>query len=255
MNSTKITTRIGLTLSTLSLALLTACGGGGDPTGNAVTEPQQATVAAVPTVCGMQATAAQGAELFQVFNDRTMLVSGVENPISLVTSPTGYSFGGVIASLSVSMQDMREETTQGFVPEVSTNSMGVEVTSPFAPGAVGCVGGVTRATNIGTDITPNYLLSWASETLPNVPLGAIPAHAVNGFEYLNNFESNSATAVFRLAKHALADTSTVQICHVTSGGADCGTPAVTDDGVQWTFKRPTTGSGVYLLSAPLEEPI
>ena len=108
----------------------------------------------------------------------------------------------------------------------------------FAAGSVGCVTGISRVIDIGTEGAPNYLLSWTSAVLPNVPVGSLPNEAVNGFEYTHNFANKDAYAVFRVSKSVLTDINSAQVCHVNRHGAvDCQTPAVTEEDQQWVLKR------------------
>lgn len=254
MKSNNIKHRIGLTFSALSLALLTACGGGGSEPAETAPPPQTAS-AATTTICGVQMTATEGPAAHQVSSNQTMMVNGYETLISLVTSATGYPYdGGLPVVLSLPLEDLREAPFQGYSPHATLDSMGVELGSRFKAGAVGCVGSVSRANNLGTTLSPNYLLSWASATLPSVPLADLPSNAINGFEFLNNFESTQATAVFRMDKSNVADPANVRICHINSSGSThCNAPTVTQDALQWIFKLPITAPGVYLISAPREE--
>ncbi len=251
MNRSPIKSSLALSLSTLMLALLTACGGGGDAS-VAVTDPQ-AQPAAVPTVCGVSAVPTTGAEAYNVVADQTLLVSGVETQMRLLTSPTGYSYGALTVDLALPLEDLREVFSQGYSPQATTDRMGVEMGSAFAAGSVGCVTGISRVIDIGTEGAPNYLLSWTSAVLPDVPVGSLPNEAVNGFEYTHNFTNKDAYAVFRVSKSVLTDINSAQVCHVNRNGAvDCRTPAVTDEGQQWVLKRAISESGIYLLSATRE---
>lgn len=251
MNRSTHTSRLALTLSVLTLALLTACGGGGEES-VAVVDPQ-AQPAAVPTVCGVPAVPTAGAEAFNVIADQTLLVSGVETQMSLLTSPNGYSYGALTVNLALPLEDLREVFSQGYSPQATTDRMGVEMGSAFAAGSVGCVTGISRVVDIGAAEAPNYLLSWTSAVLPNVPVGSLPNEAVNGFEYTHNFANKDAYAVFRVSKSVLTDAGSAQICHVNrSGTVDCQVPALTEDGLQWVFKRAISESGIYLLSATRE---
>lgn len=254
MHRSPITSRLALSLSTLTLALLTACGGGGGDAPVTEAAPVQALPAASPVVCGVPVAPTAGPEAFDVIADKTWEVNGLETRMTLMTSPTGYSYGALTVPLALPMEDLREASL-GYTPAATRNSMGVEMGSEFAPGAVGCVIGVSRVIDNSTTEDPNYLVSWASELLTNVPVDQLPAQAVNGFEFTHNFPSTRATAVFRMNKDALTDTGSVQICHLNAGGVvNCAAPVVTetDDGLQWTFKRDISESGIYMLSAKLE---
>lgn len=240
-------------ISALALALLAACGGGGGET--AVNEPAPlATGAAAPTLCGVQIAPTIGAPSYTQIGNQTMLINGLEARISLVTSPTGYPFDGAAVNLNLPLDDLRETPFLGFNPDTTPNSMGVELGSRFAPGAVACISGVSRAINIGTDVSPNFLVSWGSATLPSVPLSGLPTQAINGFEFLNNVQPTQASAVFRMVKTAQADPATVRICHIDRNAATtCHVPSVTQDTLQWIFRLDITEQGVYILSAPREE--
>ncbi len=252
MNRSPITSRLALSLSTLMLSLLTACGGGGDeaPVVSAPVQP-----AAGPNVCGVVAapiTVAAGAERLDLVFDRTLNINSVEVPMRMLTSFSGYPYDIGTQGLSLPMEDLRVVMTSGYTPGPTSDTMGVEMGSTFAAGSVGCINGVSRIMNNGTEETPNYLLSWTSTMLTNVPVGALPDTAVNGFEYTHNFASKPASAVFRLSKSRMSDVSGVQICHVNRNGAvDCEAPEVTGDEQQWTFRRSISESGIYMLSAPL----
>jgi hypothetical protein len=279
MNRSPITSRLALSLSTLMLSLLTACGGGGDGGGSAGTfsgadtfsgpdTPSGADVgpvasapsaevqaSAVPTVCGVVAApviVASGAERVDFVYDQFMNINSVEVPMRLLTSPSGYPYDIGPHGLSLPMEDLRDVMSLGYTPVPTSGSMGVEMGSRTAVGSVACINGVSRIMNNGTEETPNYLLSWTSTMLTNVPVGALPDTAVNGFEYTHNFTDKPASAVFRLSKSQMSDISGVQICHVNRNGAvDCEAPEVTGDEQQWTFRRSISESGIYMLSAPL----
>ena len=278
MNRSPITSRLALSLSTLMLSLLTACGGGGgdgdvggsntdtvasvdaisgvdvSPVVSASdTEVQES---AVPTVCGVVAapvTVAAGGERLDFVYDQVLNINSVEVPMRLVTSLSGYPYDIGAQGMSLPMEDLRDVMSHGYTPAPTLDTMGVEMGSFFAAGSVGCINGVSRIVNNGTEQAPNYLLSWTSAMLTNVPVGALPDTAVNGFEYTHNFTDKPASAVFRLSKSQLSNSSGVQICHVNRNGAvNCEAPVVTGDVQQWTFKRSISESGIYLLSAPVE---
>jgi hypothetical protein len=257
MNRSPITSRLALSLSTLMLSLLTACGGGGDEA-PVVSAPPNTPVqpAAAPTVCGVvaePATVAVGAERLDFVYDQMLDINSVEVPMRLVSSLSGYPYDIGTQGLSLPMEDLRDVMSHGYTPTPTLDTMGVEMGSFFAAGSVGCINGVSRIINNGTEQSPNFLLSWTSTILTNVPLGALPDTAVNGFEYTHNFTSKPASAVFRLSKSRMSDSSGVQICHVNrSGAVNCEAPVVTGDDQQWTFKRSISESGIYLLSAPVE---
>lgn len=250
-----IHTRLGTALGALGLALLTGCGGGGDPvTSDAPAVDQPAAV--VTTVCGVepQITSTPG---YEVQTNQTVLLGGLESLISRVLSFGGNATGGATVPLNLAMQDMREAIEQGYHPAEPSGSMGVEMASAFQSGSVACVNGLARVINTGTEVSPNYLLSWASQTLPTVPLGDIPNSIVNGFELLGNVVPSNAQAVFKVDKTMINSIATVQICQVTSNtSASCNLAAVEPEmegDTQWTFKAPITGNGIYVLSAPRYE--
>lgn len=247
-------TRLGLALATMGLALLTACGGGGETSLPDVVSQLPVTPAAAPTICGASTVATTGAPAHQVSNDTTVVLNGVATQVSLVTSPTGYPFDGQPISLVLPMEDMREVMFQGYTPQTTADSMGVDTPSRLAAGAVGCVNSVARVFNSGTDALPNYLLSWTSAAVTDLPLGLVPEHILNGFEFTHNFATTSATAVFRVSKTTLVDAAGAQICHVDSAAAvTCSAPVVTDGGEQWSLTLPIASAGVYLLVAPREQ--
>lgn len=253
MQNHNTNTRLGLTLATMGLALLTACGGGGETALPDVVSQLPVTPASNPTICGASTLAVDGAPAHQVSNDTTAVLNGVATQVSLVSSPTGYPFDGLPISLVLPLQDMREVMYLGYTPQATADSMGVDTPSRLAAGSVGCVTSVARIFNSGTDALPSYLLSWTSNAVTDLPLGLVPEHILNGFEFTHNFAATSATAVFRVSKTTLADAAGAQICHVASTSAvTCSAPVTTDGGDQWTLTQPITASGVYLLVAPRE---
>jgi hypothetical protein len=253
MNRSSFTSRLALALSTLTLAMLTACGGGSEAPVEVVAPNPQALPAAVPTLCGVQAVATSGVESFNVLANQTAELNGFATQVTVLTSPAGYSYAGATATMLVPMQDMREVLYHGYTELATPDRMGIEMGSLLAPGSVGCVAGVTRVADVGTAGAPNLLVSWASEQLPNLPVDRLPSQAINGFEFINNFADTRATAVFSMSKSLLVDAGSVQICHVgISGTVNCFTPSVTDSGQQWTFRLPISQPGVYMLSAPRE---
>lgn len=269
MNRPSITSRLTLSLSTLMLALLTACGGGGggggDTYGNVGTVDDggplvggtdpTAQPAAATAVCGILATpvsVATGAEQLDITYDLTTEINGFEVPMRLITSLTGYPYDIGVQSLSLPMEDLRS-LMDGYTPGNAVGSMGVEMDSRFAAASVGCINGVSRAINNNTEASPNYLMSWISAMLTDLPMGSVPGAPINGFEYTHNFTDKPATAVFRIGKGTLASTSSAQICHIKANSSvDCVVPEVIDDGAQWTLKRSASESGVYVLSAEQE---
>lgn len=251
--SKNITQPVAQAISALALALLTACGGGGGET--TANEPAPlATSTVTPTLCGVQIAPTVGAPSYTQIGNQTMLVNGLETRISLVTSPTGYPFDVATVNLNLPLDDLRETPFLGYNPDTTPNSMGVELGSRFAPGAVACISGVSRAINIGTEGSPNFRVSWGSTLLPSVPLSGLPTQAINGFEFLTNAQPTQASAVFRMVKTAQADPATVSICHIDSNAATtCRVPTVTEDTLHWIFRLVITEQGVYMLSAPREE--
>lgn len=252
-----INSRLALSLSTLMLALLTACGGGGGDSNPVVGAPDPlAQPVAAHTVCGVDSTpvaVAAGAERLDIVDNQTWSINGVDVPIRLLTSLTGYPYDVGSQTLSLPMDDLRAVRIHGYTPSETNNSMGVEMGSTFAAGSVGCINSVSRITDNGTQDSPNYLVSWTSAMLTDVPVGSLPDAAINGFEYTHNFTDKPATAVFRISKDTLANTGSAQICHIkASGSVDCAAPVVTDDGAQWTLQRSISESGIYVLSAALE---
>lgn len=255
MNRCKtITTSTARTLGALSLALLAACGGGGGGD-TAVSAPPPLTPSAAPTnLCGVEIAPTAGPAQHQVSANQPLVINGFETRISRVTSATGYPFDGLPVNLNLPLEDLREASFQGYTPQGTLDSMGVELGSRFEPGAVACVSGVSRAINVGTELNPNFLLSWASATLPSVPLGSLPAQAINGFEFVHNFAATQANAVFRMAKTQLADPAAVRVCHIDNNAATtCRVPTVTQDTERWTFTLAINAPGVYVISAPREE--
>jgi hypothetical protein len=103
--------------------------------------------------------------------------------------------------------------------------------------------------NNDTDINPSYEFTWASETISNVPVNDVPNFAINGFEFLNNFDTTDATAVFRMEKALVSDESAVRVCHITSSQIVCLVPTIIDGSTHWVFRSPVEQTGVYVLSA------
>lgn len=260
MNSTTITTHIGLTLGTLSLALLTACGGGGgdEPALANVPPAELATGAAVATLCGVQAAPAQGASGYSVSANQTVIKDGLPTLVSMVTSLTGNTDGSETVSLDVPMQDMREVPATSYAPLETFDTMSVEMGSSFKAGAVGCIQSVARLTPTGTEDSMRYLLSWKSDSLASLPVSVSDTEPreINGFEFVSNFDATNATAVFRMDMRYLVTANEVRVCRVTSSTSrTCSVPTVTNDGSFWTFRMPITQAGVYFLIAPRETPI
>ena len=149
------------------------------------------------------------------------------------------------------MKALRGVSRYGYPQAETTDSMGVEMGSRFAPGTVGCVSGVSRVINVnGVN-----LVSWVSQKLPEVPVERLTSAAVNGFEFTHNFASTEAMAVFRIHKSAMVDPASAAICHISGASSvDCATPDVREstDGQQWELRLPITAPGVYMLSAEQE---
>ncbi|MCU0927111.1 MAG: hypothetical protein MUF44_14175 [Hydrogenophaga sp.] len=256
MNRTQtLTTPMVRTLGALSLALLAACGGGGGGADTPVNVAPGPTVTAATTnLCGVQIAPTSGPQLYEVSANQPLEINGFETRITRVTSAAGFPFDGAPVNLNLALEDLREASFQGFTPQGTLDSMGVEMGSRFAPGAVACVSTVSRAINVGTELSPSFLLSWASASLPSVPLSDLPAQAINGFEFLHNFSTTQANAVFRMSKTELADPAAVRICHIDNNAATtCRVPSVTQDTERWTFTLAINAPGVYIISAPREE--
>lgn len=247
MNRLSLNNRIGLGLSSMCLALLTACGGGGDPA-ETIQTGALAQPASVTTVCGVEPVAGTGPQSHNIVADQTLLVHGYDVLMTRLTSPNGFPAGGDPIALRLAMQDLRDVTFSGYTPTPTSNRMGVEVGSELAAGSVACVLGVSRVTDNGS----SSLVSWASDAIPNLPVGQLLSQPVNGFEYIHNLTSANATAVFTVAKADLAVAIGVSVCHIGSGGVACNVPTVVDAGSDWTFRLPISQPGVYMLAAPTE---
>lgn len=250
------TNRLGLALSTIGMALLTACGGGGSGSGvgetpEIVMVQPPAEPAAVTSICGASTLPQEGLEMHQTSHDETAIINGVTTPASIVTSAAGYPYDGAPITLTLSMDDLRGVMFEGYTPGTTGNSMSVETPSRLAAGSVGCLVGVSRLINNGTEALPTYLLSWTSSKISDLPVGLVPDEIVNGFEFMHNFSSTAAKAVFRMSKTSLADPSAARICHVASTtSVSCSAPTVSESTDSWTFTQPISAPGVYLLSAP-----
>jgi hypothetical protein len=247
MNRLPLNNRIGLSLSSMCLALLTACGGGGDPA-ETVQTGALATPAAATTVCGLEPVAGTGPQSHTVTPDLTLLVHGYDALMTRLTSPNGYPAGGVPVGVRMAMEDLRAVTFTGYTATPTVNRMGVEVDSAMAPGSVACVLGVSRVNNNGSSL----LVSWGSTAVPSLPVGQLPSQPVNGFEYIHNLANANATAVFTIAKAELAEPAGVSVCHISAGGIACSVPTVVDAGSQWTFRLAISQPGVYMMAAPAE---
>lgn len=242
---------LSLALSALTLTLLAACGGGGSGEDPASERVPLAWPMAESTVCGLSPVAQSGPEAYSVRANERVLLNGYEGSVTVLTSPTGYSYAGLEVTLNVPMKDLRNVTQNGYPTAESTDSMGVEMGSVFAPGSVGCVAGVSRV----FDVNNAHLVSWTSERLIDVPVERLLGVAVNGFEFTHNFATTEATAVFRMSKSALTDPAVAAICQISfSGDVDCSTPDVREssDGQQWELRLPMTTPGVYMLTADPE---
>ncbi len=256
MNRAHLTTRLGYALSTLGLALLTACGGGG--TDSTVSTPEvPATPAAATTVCGMTPVVTSvpaGEELSTLEENVPMVINSYNALISRISSATGYPYDiGGSPLLKLPMEDLREVMAGHYSPQNTSNTMGVELSGPrLAAGSVGCVAGISRVFSDGGD---GYHVSLSSAELVNLPTGDLVGTAVNGFELMHNFSSTSATAVFRMATADLADPNAAQICHINRTGTTCSTPVVSEDLAhsQWVLQLPITEAGIYVLTADREQ--
>jgi len=254
MNRQTVNQRIGLTLSALSLTLLAACGGGGEQALSGGADPVVAQPASVTTVCGVEAVATSGPQLYSVLGNQPILINEYEVLVTRLTSPGGYPFAGQPdATLLVPMEDLRNVSFTGYTPTTTDNRMGVNMSSNLAAGSVACVAGVSRI-NEAYDVfgNPKAVVVWDSAAVPGMPVGSLPTQPINGFEYIHNLATTQATAVFTMAKTDLADPASASICRLSGAGADCRAPNVVDSGSRWTLQLPITQSGVYMLAAPVE---
>lgn len=249
MNRRTTSHRLGLCLSSIGFALLTACGGGGEPVPATVNFPQ-AMPAPVPTVCGLDAMASATAGSPLVDENRTIRLHDYEVPMVLLTAANGLQQAEPVR-LSMELEDMRNVTFTGYTPAFSAGDMGVELSGSLPTGSVGCLMGVARVFNIGTEATPNLLVSWSSSEINSLPVGSLGSQAVNGFEFVHNLGPAQATAIFRVDKAVLDNASGVSICHIISeSSVDCRAARISEDDLQWTFRRDISAPGVYMLAAP-----
>lgn len=250
MKNHHLLSQLARCVSASVLVVLTACGGGGEEA-SVQTAPSQATATAASTVCGQVPAAQQGPEAFNVLANQTLLVNGANVQMTLLTSPTGYSFAGVPVTMNLPLFDLREVALHGYPASDNGDSMGVESGSLFAPGSVSCVTGVSRVFDVGG----SQLVSWTSQNIPSLPIELLTSTAINGFEYTHNFASTNATAVFRISKAAMSNPSAATICHiVSSGSVNCSAAdwSESSDGLRWELRRSLVESGVYMLTAPPE---
>lgn len=259
-----MTSKTKLAAWALSVTLLLsvgACGGGAGETGVDGT-PEKVTAPGVrvsppagspDSLCGASAVPLSGAYQYILEENQTLTVAGVAVPMTRIISPTGHPSREESLLLGLGMPDLRAVPDTGYTPHETADSMGVRMDSGLAAGAVGCVTPVSRLINIGTQAEANYLLSWTSALVPNVPVGLLPHPIVNGFELTHNFVNKLVVAQFRISKSLLSDTTAARICYVnTENMYRCDTPEVADDGQQWTFTEEVQAAGLYFLVAPKE---
>lgn len=271
MNSHRLSARLGIALSTIGVALLSACGGGGSADVGTASEAagqspvaaaaQDSTAPAVQNICGVDAVVSSAIPSYSTPANPTMVINDYTTPIALLTSLSGYPyFGSAPTSLSLPMQDLREVAALGYQAS-TTHSMGVEVSSPFAAGTVACVAGISRVqsgTNADTG-QPVDLVSLSSSTIANLPVdieteaGQPGLKVINGFEFMHNITGQGATAVFRLDSAALTDPTTARICLVAADSITCNAAdSIGAEAGQWVLRAPVSQAGVYVLAAASE---
>ena len=256
MNRQHTNTRLGLALSTIGLALLTACGGGGEDTS---VSDSLVTPAAVSTVCGMAPTVAsveEGYEQSLLEENVALVINGYNALISRLSSATGYPYDiSQLPLLKLPMEDLREFTTLGYTAQPTDNQMGVELASSrLDAGSVGCVAGISRVQS-ATDGNnqPITLVSFTGSELSTLPLSSLEGAVVNGFEFIHNFTGTNATAMFRMNMSELTDAGAARICRINDASSvTCTVPTVGNNGTQWTLRTPISAPGIYMLTAPQE---
>ena len=238
----------------LSSALLAACGGGGDDAALqpvAVAKPTAVLAEAGPVSeqCGLASLATQALAGQGGLNVRSTSVNtdGYDRPMAYLISGD-YFETQVRQDVLLPQADLRAPVV--FI-EPGSNSMGVAMTGPYLLGSVACVRAVGRASPVASPTTATYEMTWSSTTQPALPVQTLPHPAVNGFEYLSNFETQNPSAVFTLASQAVGDPADARICRY-EGGTNwaCVVPTVNQEGASYTFSTPMLARGVYMLSAP-----
>lgn len=253
VNHSRSLSRATISLA-LSSALLAACGGGGDDAALqpvAIAKPTAVLAEAGPVSeqCGLAslATQALGGQAGLNVHSTSVNTDGYDRPLAYLISGD-YFATQVRQDLLLPKADLRAPVV--FI-EPGSNSMGVAMTGPYLLGSVACVRAVGRAWPVASPTTATFEMTWSSSTQPVLPVQTLPHPAVNGFEYLSNFETQNPSAVFTMASHAVGDPADVRICRY-EGGTNwaCVAPAFNLEGASYTFSTPMLARGVYILSAP-----
>lgn len=253
VNRSRSLSRATISLA-LSSALLAACGGGGDdaalqPVAEARPTAVLAEAGPVSEKCGMTSLATQALAGQGGLNVRSTTVNtdGYDLPLTYLISGD-YFETQIRQDLLLPQADLRAPVV--FI-EPGNRTMGVAMTGPYLLGSVACIRAVGRAWPVASPSTATFEMSWSSTDQPELPVQTLPHPAVNGFEYLSNFETQNPSAVFTLPSHTVGNTAEVRICRY-EGGADwaCVAPEINLQGASYTFSTPMMARGVYVLSAP-----
>ena len=238
----------------LSSALLAACGGGGNdaaPQPVAAAKPTAVLAEAGPVSeqCGLAALATQALAGQTGLNVRSTSVNidGYDQPLAYLISGA-YFETQVRQDILLPQADLRAPV---LFLEPGSNAMGVSMTGPYLLGSVACVKAVGRAWPVASPTPTSFEITWSSTGQPTLPVQTLPHPAVNGFEYLSNFETQNPSAVFTMATHTLGNPAEARICRY-EGGTNwaCVVPEVNQQGTSYTFSTPMLARGVYVLSAP-----
>lgn len=236
-----------LLVALASASLLTACGGG---TGN--DEPAPASPQAIQSFndlssyCGADLTlpVTDTSQSLEQLPGHSVTIAKVSYFVNMLYAANGWSpIDDSLASLDVPMSDMRNVTpgsNVSFGSMSATLKMGVGVSPRMPAAAITCVKGLNGFSTA----------TWRSRDLGAVDVSTLPAAAVDGFEWVANFEPAPGLVFFTTDK-TKADPATARICHRAGGAVtwSCDVPTLGGDATHWTFSLASMSRGIYVLVA------
>lgn len=243
-------------LSAAAALMLTACGGGGesDVTNQALADPvslQSMRDLASDCNADISTIPAVGPSLAQP-NTSEIVAGGARFATAALVAVNGYvPFDDHPWPIALPMAD-RRGMSSGYYVDLGTmdplQRMGLQIPTEFPSAGIMCLRTLSGVTGQAGKLRT---VLWRSQQDTSVDLSALPAPAIDGFEWLANFMPPPSRVVFTVAKSQVLSTS-ASICYrpPTVGSTwICQIAQTTDSGLHWAFSAPATKLGLYALVA------
>jgi hypothetical protein len=228
------------------VSLLTACGGGFDEE-----RPAPATPEAIQSFnqlavdCGADVTLPTSdlSETLEQLDRRNITLDHVSYTATTIYAANGWvPVDDTAETMNVPMSDMRglalgSGISLGFAD-------GASMGAAFAPRMPSA--GITCVRGLNGYSSP----AWRGTNSLKLDVTDLPAPAIDGFEWLANYEPPLGMVYFTANKEKVGVPS-ARICH--RGAADsnwsCDVPSVRDQGNYWTFSLSSMSRGTYVFAA------